>query len=222
MLSPTQEQIEIINSLRDYDRVKVYAYAGTGKTTTLKMLTEYYSRYRFLYLAFNNSISKEARKKFPMNTDVRTTHSLAMNMVSSDININGNLINRYRVIDILDLYDDVPNYQIGSLILECFTGYCHSDFKEINKDTVYEILKKDKNKLITYNISKIYNPNLADFIADKVRDIWNRMLDGRLKITHDFYLKYFQLNIDKYRYKMKWDVVLLDEAQDTNDAFNSS
>jgi len=36
-------------------------------------------------------------------------------------------------------------------------------------------------------------------------------------MSHNFYLKLFQTQIDKYKDLIDYDYVLLDEAQDTND-----
>jgi hypothetical protein len=44
--------------------VKVKAYAGAGKTSTLRMAAELRPR-RGLYLAFNKEIANEAARKFP-------------------------------------------------------------------------------------------------------------------------------------------------------------
>ena len=216
-MNPTPEQQNIIQSLKTHNNIKVFAYAGSGKTTTLKMLTQYYSRYRFLYLAFNRSIATEAKSKFPFNTDVRTTHSLARYMVSGDIDTD-NIQNKYRVLDVLDIYEDIDNYLVAKLILDGFNGYCHSSFSKIDQHSVYQIIARNKDSLITYRALKKYNPNLLEDITEKIQDFWNKMLEGQLKITHDFYLKYFELNLEKYKHKFKWDCILLDEAQDTNDA----
>lgn len=46
--------------------------------------------------------------------------------------------------------------------------------------------------------------------------LFQATLDKKLPITHDFYLKYYQLQKDK-RLEEKYDFILLDEAQDTNE-----
>lgn len=50
---------------------------GTGKTTTLVKYAEQRPDLRFLYVAFNNSVASEARRRFPSNVDCKTVHSLA-------------------------------------------------------------------------------------------------------------------------------------------------
>ena len=76
----TDEQIQVIEcsrNLKQDEILKINAFAGTGKTTTLIEITKANENKKYLYLAFNSSIVKEARKKFSTNVDVYTLHSLA-------------------------------------------------------------------------------------------------------------------------------------------------
>ena len=54
----------------------VQAGAGTGKTTTLRMLAASTSK-RGLYIAFNRAIADEAKGRFTPNVQCRTAHSIA-------------------------------------------------------------------------------------------------------------------------------------------------
>ena len=74
----TFEQKKIIDTdLAPGQVLKVLAFAGTGKTTTLVAYARKRPGRRFLYLAFNKSVQLEAAKKFPANVMARTAHSLA-------------------------------------------------------------------------------------------------------------------------------------------------
>lgn len=55
--------------------------AGTGKTTTLVKFAEQRPHLRFLYVAFNKSVAREAQRRFPSNVDCKTVHSLAYSCV---------------------------------------------------------------------------------------------------------------------------------------------
>jgi superfamily I DNA/RNA helicase len=79
MIKLTDEQAKILEDFKKYpDKdLIINAYAGTGKTTTLKMIAEENPRVKFMYLAFNKKIVEEARKKFPKNVTVKTAHALA-------------------------------------------------------------------------------------------------------------------------------------------------
>ena len=84
MSDPTDEQLAALNMAMDGKSFKIVAYAGAGKTTTLKLIAERL-RGRGLYLAFNKGIANEAKQKFPGHIDCRTFHSLAYRHVSRDI-----------------------------------------------------------------------------------------------------------------------------------------
>ena len=84
MSDPTEEQLNALNMAMDHKSFKVVAYAGAGKTTTLKLIGERL-RGRGLYLAFNKAIANDARQKFPGHVDCRTFHSLAYRHVARDI-----------------------------------------------------------------------------------------------------------------------------------------
>ena len=72
---PTPEQAKVIGTKAR--RVGVNAYAGTGKTTTAVKFAEARPHENFLYMAYNASIAKEAKTKFPAWVECRTMHSLA-------------------------------------------------------------------------------------------------------------------------------------------------
>jgi energy-coupling factor transporter ATP-binding protein EcfA2 len=73
----TSEQQSILELANKGESFKIMAYAGTGKTTTLKLISEAWPKKSGLYLAFNKAIQTEASKKFPDTVDCRTFHSLA-------------------------------------------------------------------------------------------------------------------------------------------------
>lgn len=65
------QKTEVITAFRSR-----YA-AGTGKTSTLVWYAEQRPDLRFLYVAFNKSVAKEAERRFPRNVSCKTAHSLA-------------------------------------------------------------------------------------------------------------------------------------------------
>ncbi|MFC1435339.1 UvrD-helicase domain-containing protein [Streptacidiphilus sp. N1-3] len=74
---PTQQQQRIIDAVLAGKDVAVQALAGTGKTSTLLMLTEKLPKKRIAYIAFNRAIADEARRKFPRRVTSGTSHSYA-------------------------------------------------------------------------------------------------------------------------------------------------
>ena len=75
-MRPTDEQQAAVAAFGSGDDLVIVAGAGTGKTSTLRMLADSTSR-RGLYLAFNKAIAEEARTAFPRSVQARTAHSLA-------------------------------------------------------------------------------------------------------------------------------------------------
>jgi superfamily I DNA/RNA helicase len=76
----TDEQRRIVVRARRGESFAVRAYAGTGKTTTLRMIGRALgAERRVLYLAFNREIVERAREErlFPSNVDVMTAHAFA-------------------------------------------------------------------------------------------------------------------------------------------------
>ena len=79
----TNEQKDIIAcDLAPGEILKIMAFAGTGKTSTLVEYTKKRPKMRFLYIAFNKSVQLEASKKFPKNVITKTSHALAFKFVT--------------------------------------------------------------------------------------------------------------------------------------------
>ncbi|MCY1208324.1 hypothetical protein D9M68_139770 [compost metagenome] len=82
---PTEEQAAVVDAVKAGGPLKVKAYAGAGKTSTLRLAAEARGRARGLYLGFNKDITTEAAQKFPHNTRCRTVHSLAFSATPPEI-----------------------------------------------------------------------------------------------------------------------------------------
>ena len=185
----TKEQKNIIKAVSRSKNIKINAFAGTGKTTTLKEVANEYSDKRILYLAFNSAIKNEASSIFPNNTNVKTTHGLAYSAIKKYTQIDLNSLVNYRAIDIANEFS-IPYTQAVSA-LRIFENFCNNTQDEISKDdTEHKTAKK----------------------------MFDQMLIGVLKPTHSFYLKYYYLLISKEQIpQFEYDIVMLDEAQDTNE-----
>lgn len=84
---PTIEQEKILEYVKNSEiaKLKISAFAGAGKTATLKLIAQALHDKRGMYLAFNKAIADEAKQKMPHNVDSRTFHSLAWKNVSKKI-----------------------------------------------------------------------------------------------------------------------------------------
>jgi superfamily I DNA/RNA helicase len=190
-------------------------YTLTHNTTTLYQLTCAYPDLRFLYLVFSKELKKEAESKFNTdNTEARTTHSFALSHVRNDLNVFNRKHKISGGINVWELQKilKVKNYTHAMLSRNVFTAFCQSEYININKETVDELLDQDKELKIDVRSSGLKSEQLANNLIA----IWQLMYEDKMSITHDFYLKFFQINIEYYSDKINYDVILLDECQDSN------
>jgi superfamily II DNA or RNA helicase len=68
MVQPTDEQERAVEKFRARRPLKIAAFAGTGKTSTLTFMARS-RRSSGLYLAVNKAIANEAKQKFPRTVD---------------------------------------------------------------------------------------------------------------------------------------------------------
>ncbi|BFU76955.1 UvrD-helicase domain-containing protein [Arcobacter sp. 15-2] len=185
----TKQQQEILESVQKYKSIKINAFAGTGKTTTLKLISQTYPTKKILYLAFNSAIKNEATSIFPSNTHVKTTHGLAFGAIKKNTNIDLNKLTNYRAIDISKEFEISYNQAISAI--KIFDKFCNSTQKEIET---------------------------TDIEHKTAKNMFDRMLISKMKPTHSFYLKYYYLLISQGQIQQfNYDIIMLDEAQDTND-----
>ncbi len=185
----TNEQQEIIKAVSRYKNIKINAFAGTGKTTTLKFIAQKFKDKKILYLAFNSAIKNEASSIFPNNTYVKTTHGLAYSAIKKYTQIDLSSLQNYRAIDIANEYE-IP-YEKALSALKIFENFCNNTQDKISED---------------------------DLEHKTAKKMFDHMLIGVLKPTHSFYLKYYYLLISKEQIpQFQYDIVMLDEAQDTNE-----
>src|SRR4051794_21404967 len=81
-MTPTHEQLEASRMFESGESFSIDAYAGSGKTTTLEYLARQTARHG-VYLAFNSSIVRDAKVRFPSNVRCSTIHALAWNSIKT-------------------------------------------------------------------------------------------------------------------------------------------
>lgn len=168
----------------------IVAFAGTGKTTILVESAKRVSGLK-LYLVFNASMQAEAKEKFAgTNTTVVTINSLAYQYTVQEYGLT--LKKSYKAREISDLYK--TDYLTAQIALRIFDNYCNSGliaFATNNEDPPYMLAKQ----------------------------IFEDMMLKRIAVTHNFYLKMFHLLLVSKKISSMpfYSMILLDEAQDTND-----
>lgn len=223
----TEELSDILSSVKHKNLV-INAYAGTGKTTTLKMIAESNPKKKILYLVFNKAMEVEAKKKFGKNVSITTVHSLAYRYMSYKLDLRNKLgnISVYDIKNYLNI-----DYLDAKIIWILLNIYLQSDIFDIDENLIDQATK-DKRVLHTFLYSRfgsalvnnavsvsslLYKYMLENDLLENVKAVWNA-IGKDLPITHDYYLKRFQLDLVTGKIKVKnYDYVFLDEAQDSNE-----
>jgi superfamily I DNA/RNA helicase len=224
--TPTPQQLHAIDLVGSNDFVKIDAGAGAAKTTTLALIAEQYV-VPSLYLAFNKSMSQEAEEKFPSWVTTKTTHGQAYGVFGSPLqrklsrpegryeNVcgTGSEVAKYFKIAMQEtvMGKRITASGIGQAVRETVNNFEYSDateitWKHISHSALKKICKEDHFDVQFYNA----------IVLDYARKLWALRINIRSNIlaTHDTYLKLYQLSQPDLS---KYEIIYLDEAQDTND-----
>jgi hypothetical protein len=214
--APTDEQQRAVRQFSTGEPLKISAFAGTGKTSTLRLLAG--SRKKpGLYIAFNRSIAREAKEKFPRTVDCRTTHSLAFRPIAGQYKFtSGKMktpLNVRKLADDADLKDRtfgrirLNRFKLAYLALGTVRRYCQSDALAMSPEHIPQY-----SRLAGAQPGEL--EEIKGFTLQLAGTLWKRMTDPRdqMPLGHDGYLKLWALQ----QPKLAADYILLDEAQDTN------
>lgn len=218
----TEEQEKVIELFAEVERLKVNAFAGSGKTTTLVELVKRNKDKKFLFLVFNRAVREELAKKLPSNAVVYTIHSLAYGYLKDKI--KGNLVKRREftdaIINLLNLKE--TDYFYGKFLSDFLEAYCNSEYGKLSEEVVDKILS------LNYEIRRRAISVFGEEFKDNREKIIRKLLEdlkyiiyavnqGNLPFTHDLYLKIFHLTWERWKDDFKkFDVVAVDEGQDLN------
>ena len=201
-IDPTEEQKAILTAGGRV--IRINARAGTGKTTTLRMLSDEHADKRILYLVFNKKAQEDAQSKFPLNVTVKTVHSLAYGYVGREYGPIGDFSPK----DLLPYFRNSGNPQILAKIANDFlVFFLNSPFERI-EDGV-----GDFEKSLPDQAKELFKRRLPKVIEStrKLATQWNRK---EKPCPHDFYLKMFH-KLGKFDLALsRYDMILVDEAQD--------
>lgn len=208
----TDEQKEIIATTGD---IKINAVAGSGKTTTiLEYAKAKPDNKRLLYLAFNKSVKLEAERRFQKaglaNVQVETAHSLAFQHAVRGKNYKVTPgYKTYQLKELLGLtgyQDKHAAYIIANHVLKFAAYFCNSSATKVQELNYLDTITDSKAKTF---VTHFYNE-----IQRLTRVLLAKMENREVEITHDFYLKKFQLSNPTLYY----DYILFDEGQDASGA----
>ncbi len=209
----TEEQIAILASKGN---IKINAVAGSGKTT---IVIEYAKTReegsRILYLAFNKSVKIEASKRFLEeglnNVKVETAHSLAYKNIvfNYGYKVRGQGYKTNEIVETLGLKavgEKHAEYMVANHINKFVAYFCNSSKQKVQELNYLDTIKEAKAREF---VERFY-----EYILSQTRLFLSFMNSGEIEITHDFYLKKFQLSNPDLPY----DYILFDEGQDASAA----
>jgi DNA helicase IV len=211
---PTAEQQAALDAFATGKNMVIEAGAGTGKTTTLRLLAES-TDHDGIYVVYNKAAQMDAASSFPANVQVRTAHSLAYGAVKNGAKgrlmarLNGPRIPSKACVTLLSIprgYEVgeqfIPDWVIARSALDAVGRFCNSADDEINEYHVPKIDGLEDQR------------SYKQFVVRFAQKAWDDINDpnGKLQFKHDHYLKIWALG----RPALKCDFVMLDEAQDAN------
>lgn len=217
---PTDEQLQAIAHARDLLSMKVMAFAGSGKTTVLKMIADELSPRRGLYLAFNRAIANEAALRMPDKVTSCTFHTLAARETGRPFfragriakRLNGSIVAQHLDLNQVAVHAAggkkmLSQAAVGLLLLRSVERYCKSTEKELG---MVHMCPPD-----IIGLSKQEAKSIAAQYVSTARRLWRDMSDpdGSFPSTHDVYVKLWTLQEPVIT---GFEFILFDEAQDAD------
>jgi AAA domain/UvrD-like helicase C-terminal domain len=215
-ITPTEEQEEALKAFHTGNSLKINAFAGTGKTSTLQLIAHSTNR-TGLYLAFNKSIVRDSAGKFPDHVKCSTIHGMAFRALMPRYGRVSKLtekINAKKIVELFKLEDwnvlehyVVSADTLGYLILETVRRFSQSSDQKISREHV--ATPRD-----LYTAPKEVVRSVTDWVAKAAESFWEHMVavDSPVPLGHAGYLKVWALS----KPTISVDYILLDEAQDTS------
>ncbi|MGL5191758.1 MAG: hypothetical protein ACRC7S_19115, partial [Cetobacterium sp.] len=196
----TDEQLEILQNAKS-GIIAIDSLSGTGKTSTLIEWCKLHPNDKILYLVFGKAMSDEAKKMFKncKNVEVKTTHALAYK--SFGALYKDKLTFSYKGIDCMRDLGLNRDYETANDVFKLFNSFLSSDAHDI-EDYVENRLRGFKMK----------NEGLIRKLSSLCGELWRQSCDLKddTKVTHDFYLKMYQLSNPNLG--QSYDYILVDEC----------
>lgn len=235
-MKPTDEQAAIYERaerLQQGDVLNVIAFAGAGKTTTLKGIAGV-RRDRGVYLAFNRANADEAKKKLALTKCTASSfHGLAYGVLRELIGspasldarsvLESNVMGQFR----LPKVDGWHEYRVASAVMRTMSAFANSAEEGFDAQHGREAL-----------VSSVGDP---DFIRDRekrdeARDVIDRLSEPLARIAEAYWIKESEAENFSYDMQLKaldlndslrskafsiFRYLMADEAQDLNPVMRS-
>ena len=199
--------------------LSIEALAGTGKTSTLKLLAESKKTLKGTYIAFNKSIVDEAKSTFPGNVHCATAHSLAFGAVGRDYKERLSNAQRMSFKQVAE-WLEAPQFRFKSRISDHvldpaqIAQFAQATVRNFCKSVDEDIAANHLEMPILISIDKNSTAKFGKLVVPLARKIWEdiQLTDGFMRFSHDHYLKMWQLS----KPRINADFILFDEAQDAD------
>lgn len=216
-ITPTPEQQAIVDAVAGGGNLKIKAYAGAGKTSTLRLVAGRLAHRRGTYLAFNRQIAEHARRGFPPNVATGTVHSLAYRSAPAALTARVGLpaepphelaarfgLGHVEVPLVTGKAVELGPFELGRMIEDGLGRFCRS--------------ADDAPLPVHVPVDEKIDARAADWLRDGlapyVKRLWGESTDprGRSAIIPDVYLKVWAQGNPR----IDADFILFDEAQDSD------
>lgn len=191
---------------REKQHCVIFGVAGARKTSLAAAIAKENPNLKFLYLSFGRENSLSAKARFPQNSECLNFHAFAKKIIGVK---SHQITERVTMQDIknelfnLDLKHIPENHHIeySSILLEHFcTSDCHlKNISGLLLHSDFSTLSRKDKQLICYFFTQFWINVFSSSVG---------------KISHDMYLKETTMQPCKIHH----DVLIVDEAQDCNDA----
>ncbi len=222
--TPTDEQLAALALFHRGDSMVIEALAGTGKTSTLRLMA-WATKRQGRYVAFNKAIADDVQGAMPGRVGASTAHSLAFRAIGKRYShrLESGRMRGFELAERLDLkpvqmrVGSVPktlsDAYLGGLVMRSIDRFCQTADLEPHRDHVRYIDGIDMpNKDGTRGWEN--NNRVRDYIEPSLQTAWADLRDraGQLPFKHGHYLKLWQLSEPR----IPCEFLMLDEAQDLN------
>lgn len=199
-----------------HGNARVRAGAGSGKTSTLRAYALSRPNKKILYIVYNRSAKDEALYKFRQagirNVRIETAHSLAYKGFDVKNKFTLHKDGGHKPYDLVNM-DEVKKITrsdsrygliLSKHVLACMSMFCNSSASFLSEiDYINTIQDEAAKNFVKGNY---------DNINHLVSIIMSKMLKGQIDMSHDAYLKYWQLS----KPRLDYDTILFDEGQDAS------
>lgn len=195
----TEQKAVIDTDIRRSEALRVSAFAGTGKTSTLVGYSNAREHLPTLYAAFNKSVELEAKRKFAPHVTTKTVHSLAYGKFGRNYSDRLGNVSVFVVARAFNV-----RIAVASMIIHTLESWYNSADAKISEKHVPHCTSD----------GEVLDDIVVGNIAECATAAWDRILrkEDYWPMAHSGYLKLFQLS----KPELPYDLIMVDEFQDTN------